>query len=216
MTMKPTDENAQRMPLFENSILEKLTVISATWFIVTWAILLPLIAVIGWGAAEPVQGFALVCAGLLVWTLFEYVAHRYVFHWEPRSDLLKRLVFVIHTNHHLEPNDRLRNLMPPVVSIPVAACIWALFYAVGGAAATWAFLGFMIGYTGYDLTHYACHQWKMQGRLGKAMKRHHMRHHFTQEPGNYAITAIFWDQVLGSSVGAKQRKHTSNPMRSAD
>ena len=214
--MEPTDKNVQRMPLFENSLLERLTVISATWFIATWAILLPLIALIGWGKVGPMQGFALVCAGVMIWTLFEYAAHRYAFHWKPKSDILKRLVFVIHTNHHLEPNDRLRNLMPPIVSIPIAACIWALFYAIGGVTATWAFLGFMIGYACYDLTHYACHQWKMQGRLGMALKRHHMRHHFMEDTGNYAITAIFWDYVFGSSVSGKQREHSANPLRSAD
>ena len=170
---------------------------------VTWAILLPLVAVIGWGTVEPLWGFLLLCAGLLIWTLFEYAAHRYLFHWEAKWDFVQRVVFIIHSNHHLEPNDRLRNLMPPIVSIPVALCIWALFYTMGGAPATWVFLGFILGYVCYDLTHYACHQWPMQGRLGRALKRHHMRHHFTNQSCNFAITAILWDRAFGSEINRK-------------
>lgn len=203
--MRAPDENAKRLTLFENAILEKLTVVSVPWFIATWGVLLPLVALVGWGSTTPLAGMGLVCLGLLAWTLFEYVAHRFLFHWEAGWQTAKQVVFVIHGNHHLQPKDRLRNLMPPIVSIPVAACIWALFYIAGGPAATWAFLGFATGYVAYDLTHYACHQWRMPGRLGQMLKRHHMRHHFIDDRTNFAITAIFWDRVFGSRAKGSWR-----------
>src|SRR6266550_8853198 len=34
--------------------------------------------------------------GILTWTLLEYVIHRYVFHYEPKTRLGKLLPFIIH------------------------------------------------------------------------------------------------------------------------
>ena len=204
--MKPPEDNDMRPTLFENPFLEKLTVVSVSWFIATWAVLLPLIALAGWGTVSVPAGIGLVLAGMFIWTLFEYVAHRYLFHWDARWPLAKAMVYVIHGNHHEQPRDTLRNLMPPIVSVPVGLVVWAAFEALIGAASAWLLLGFMSGYVMYDLTHYACHQWPLRSRIGRMLKRHHMRHHFVNEDGNFAITAIFWDRVFGSRVeGVKRR-----------
>lgn len=204
--MNQPENNTKRLILFENAFLEKLTVISARWFIVCWAILLPLIGLAGWGAVSPLAGLGLIVLGLLGWSLFEYAAHRYLFHWETESSPTKQIVFVIHGNHHVQPRDLLRNLMPPIVSVPVGLVIWVLLYAIVGSAGTWILLGFMTGYAAYDLTHYACHQWPMRSRLGRLLKRHHMRHHFTDNEGNFAITAVFWDRVFGSRIESVRRR----------
>ncbi|MEJ2456979.1 MAG: sterol desaturase family protein [Novosphingobium sp.] len=128
--------------------------------------------------------------------------HRYLFHWQSDWKPARMLVFVMHGNHHDVPDDRLRNLMPPIVSLPIAGLVWGFCVELIGAAGTWLFLGYITGYVAYDVTHYACHQWPMRGRLGCMLKRHHMRHHFIEEHRNYAITVIFWDRVFGSRVGS--------------
>src|SRR5579872_874721 len=58
----------------------------------------------------------LVCGGIFAWTLTEYLLHRFVFHYEPKSEIGKRLHFLIHGVHHDYPNDSLRLVMPPLVS----------------------------------------------------------------------------------------------------
>lgn len=195
----------QRVRLFANERLERLTVISPRTFAVTWAALLPLIAWAGWGAVEVASGAALLVAGLLVWTLFEYALHRFVFHLDVDVRLMKWFVYLIHGNHHHSPNDPMRGLMPLPASLPIAASVWAVFALLFGAPGTWLFLGFMIGYVIYDLLHFACHQWPMPGKLGAAVKRHHMRHHYTEAGGNYAISAIFWDAFFGSKIRSLKR-----------
>lgn len=176
--------------------------ISAGAFMVLWSILLPAIAIFGFVTAPSVWAVPLVIAGVVVWTLTEYVLHRYVFHYDPISPLLKQAVFVIHENHHAHPNDPLRNLMPPIVSIPVGGLIWGLAVWVLGAEGTWFLLGFMSGYVAYDLVHFACHQFAMKGPLARALKLHHMRHHHLKVEGNYAITGMIWDRIFSTRISS--------------
>ena len=67
---------------------------------------------------------SLIIIGLFVWTLTEYTLHRFVFHFQPKSQFGKRLHFIFHGVHHDYPSDSRRLVMPPSVSIPLAV----LFY----------------------------------------------------------------------------------------
>ncbi|MEE4453617.1 sterol desaturase family protein [Novosphingobium resinovorum] len=171
--------------------------------------MLPAIAAAGWTNARPLaaphQALGLIAAGLVVWVLFEYAMHRYLFHLQSELALVKWFVFLIHGNHHASPNDPMRGLMPLPVSMGVGALVWALCLALLGAPGTWLLLGFMSGYVFYDAIHFACHQWPMRGRLGSAFKRHHMRHHHVDEHGNYAISAIFLDRLFRSRITSLRR-----------
>ncbi len=62
----------------------------------------------------------LFVVGVLIWTLLEYVIHRHVFHYEPKTRWGKKLHFIVHGVHHDYPNDATRLVMPPSVSIPLA------------------------------------------------------------------------------------------------
>jgi 4-hydroxysphinganine ceramide fatty acyl 2-hydroxylase len=188
--------------LFHNEKLERLSRISLIGFLGVWCILMPMVVWIGWRTAEPIIAAGLFLGGLFFWFPFEYGMHRFLFHWKPHEKLLARCVFVMHGNHHANPNDRLRNLMPPIASLPIAATVWAGFALLFGAAGTWAFVGFILGYIGYDLTHYACHQWPMKGSIGARLKRHHLRHHHVTLDGNYAITAPALDRAFNSKINS--------------
>lgn len=192
--------NSQRIRLFKNSYLERLTLISMQAFALTWGLTLPFVAWVGWRTTSPLDALALICAGILVWTLFEYVMHRYLFHLKLDHPASEWFVFLLHGNHHDNPNDPLRGMMPLLVSVPVASSIWAGLVMLLGERGTWAFLGFAIGYVTYDTIHYASHQWQMRGVLVSALKRHHMRHHYVDDSANFAISAIFLDRVFGTRM----------------
>ena len=189
-------DHGRQLRLFESRWLESLTVISAPMFILLWSITLPFIAWVAWSMAGTGRSMLLLPVGVLVWTIVEYTLHRFVFHWAAGSTLGKQFVFIMHGNHHEAPNDPLRNLMPPIVSLPLAAMIWGAMVSLLGPGGNWLFMGFMIGYVAYDLVHYACHQWPMRGRVGRALKLHHMRHHHLNHSGNYAITGMIWDRIF--------------------
>lgn len=199
--MSQTISPRNRVRLFGNPLLEALTVISAPAFIALWAIVLPAILVCAMFWAPTGWAPLLVVAGVIGWTITEYALHRFIFHLDASSAALKRVIFVIHGNHHADPNDPLRNLMPPSVSLPVGGLIWAGLVSVIGPAGTWCLLGFMTGYVCYDLVHYACHQWPMKNRLARLLKVHHMRHHHLRARGNYAITGMVWDRLLATRIG---------------
>ena len=46
---------------------------------------------------------SLIIIGLFVWTLTEYTLHRFVFHFQPKSQFGKRLHFIFHGVHHDYP-----------------------------------------------------------------------------------------------------------------
>lgn len=203
----PLTNPRPRIRLFNSPALERLTVISAPAFIAIWALVLPLIAVFGTISAATLWAPAWIAAGVLVWTGVEYMLHRFVFHFQTNVELLQRVIFIIHGNHHADPNDPLRNLMPPIISIPVGLGVWALSLWAFGPAGTWFMLGFLAGYVCYDLVHFACHQWPMKGRIARALKTHHMRHHHLHTSGNYAITGMMWDRILSTRIpSAGERK----------
>jgi sterol desaturase/sphingolipid hydroxylase (fatty acid hydroxylase superfamily) len=203
--MMKSGSNPQRVRLFRSDVLERFTLISPVAFAVTWAVFLVIALRASWGVAGPFASIGLVFAGLLIWSLFEYAMHRFIFHLELGSRLGKALIFLTHGNHHTVPNDPMRNIMPPIVSVTISCGVWALLYAAFGPAGTVIFLGFGIGYVSYDCVHYACHQLPMRGPVLRQLRRHHLRHHHAREDGNYAITAIFWDRVFGTEVPAKRR-----------
>jgi 4-hydroxysphinganine ceramide fatty acyl 2-hydroxylase len=197
------DAPPSRIKLFDNRWLERLTVISAPGFMMLWAVALPWIGWAAWSLAGDVSlaaGALAGFAGVILWTLTEYALHRFLFHWAPASSMMTQFVFVLHGNHHDVPNDPLRNLMPPIVSLPVASLIWYGMVSLAGPAGHWLFLGWITGYVAYDLVHYACHQWPMKGRFGRMLKTHHMRHHHLHEQGNYAITGMMWDRLFSTRL----------------
>jgi sterol desaturase/sphingolipid hydroxylase (fatty acid hydroxylase superfamily) len=137
--------------------------------------------------------------GLLVWTLTEYVLHRFVFHFVPGSSWGKRLHFIFHGVHHDYPNDRLRLVMPPSVSIPLALGFYALFTVTVSEAWLPAFFAaFLSGYLFYDLSHYAIHHANFSNPILKKLKQHHMRHHYHEPDRGYGVSSALWDKIFQS------------------
>jgi dihydroceramide fatty acyl 2-hydroxylase len=148
----------------------------------------------GLGALEIVL---LVVAGFLLWTLSEYWLHRKVFHWDPDHPIGHRLHFIIHGVHHDHPNDRMRLVMPPGASIPLAALFFGLFWLVFGLpTALPLFAGFLIGYLMYDYMHYYLHHVVPRSKLGKRLREQHMRHHFQDHRYGYGVSSPLWDVVF--------------------
>jgi sterol desaturase/sphingolipid hydroxylase (fatty acid hydroxylase superfamily) len=138
-------------------------------------------------------------AGLLFWTFVEYVMHRFVFHFVPKSKWGLRLHFIFHGVHHDYPNDAMRLVLPPSVSIPLATGFYFLFVWVLPAPYVPAFYAaFMAGYLFYDISHYALHHANFKSALWKKLKHHHMLHHYAEPDKGYGVSSALWDKIFRS------------------
>lgn len=187
-------------PLFGNRFLDFFSrihpAVPALIFVPAIVALIVLGAADGQGALEIV---ALVAGGLALWTLTEYWLHRKFFHWEPDNAIGRRMHFIIHGVHHDHPNDKLRLVMPPAASIPLAALFFGAFYVVVGLpTALPLFAGFLIGYLAYDYMHYYLHHYVPKSDLGKHLREQHMRHHFQDHRYGFGVSSPLWDIVFGT------------------
>ena len=203
---KKDQGGGERVMLFHNAQLERLTLMPLPLFLATWiSILLAASTCVVRCRLSLLHTAGLVVTGVLIWTLFEYAMHRLVFHLRPRSALGRHLIFLAHGNHHQNPGDRLRNIMPLSVSLVLGLAFWLLSRALLGQDGIPIFFGFALGYVVYDGVHYACHQLPMRGPLLSALKRHHLRHHYKDHDSNFAITLIVWDQIFGTRLKTRER-----------
>ena len=135
--------------------------------------------------------------GYVFWTLTEYWMHRAIFHFEPEKGIGARLHWIIHGVHHDHPNDPMRLVMPPSVSVPLSSLFVLAFYAVLGVPGFLPFsAGFLAGYLLYDMLHYHVHHHRPTTALGKQLRELHMRHHFQNHERGYGISAPYWDHVF--------------------
>jgi sterol desaturase/sphingolipid hydroxylase (fatty acid hydroxylase superfamily) len=139
--------------------------------------------------------------GYAFWTLSEYWIHRVIFHFEPERGIGARLHWIIHGVHHDHPNDPMRLVMPPSVSVPLAALfVWG-FYAVLGSPDFLPFgAGFLAGYLFYDMLHYHLHHHRPTTAAGRLLRELHMRHHFQDHERGYGISAPYWDHVFRTAL----------------
>jgi sterol desaturase/sphingolipid hydroxylase (fatty acid hydroxylase superfamily) len=136
--------------------------------------------------------FAFAC-GAMLWTLLEYLLHRFVYHEIP---VLRDL----HGRHHERPSDFIG--APIWISIVTFSSVffllarsWDLEIASGTTG------GLIIGYISYLLIHDAVHRWQLGEKSWLRTHRlRHLRHHRHSVPGNFGVTTGFWDFILGTAI----------------
>ncbi len=192
--------------MFGNNFLEALTRIH---FLVPVYIFLPVIffmaylSIFEYGLSALMMLAMIVC-GLAVWTLTEHVLHRFIFHWELPGKLGHQIHFVFHGVHHDYPSDSKRLVMVPTVSIPLAALFYFLFRLIlGQVLVSPFFIGFIVGYLIYDMTHYAVHHFNLKSPFWLELKNHHMRHHYMDWEHGYGVSSKIWDYVFRTTFRLK-------------
>jgi len=195
--------------MFRSNLLEAL---SKVHFSMPLFIYIPVIGYYVWKAFFVMHAGALTFAGffllgILVWSFAEYILHRFVFHFVPKSGWGLRMHFIFHGVHHDYPNDRLRLVMPPSVSIPLAFLFYFLFSLFLSTPQLYSFFpGFVTGYLFYDIGHYAMHHYNFKSGLMKKMKKHHMLHHYADADKGYGVSSVLWDKVFRSDFEEKPAK----------
>ena len=154
---------------------------------------------------NPIAATGLFLFGVFVWTITEYIMHRFIFHFKPRNRFMETIHFVFHGVHHDYPRDSRRLVMPPAVSIPLAFSYYYGFkFVLGEYFIPPFFAGFVVGYLFYDMIHYATHHLRMERGVWSYLKKHHTRHHYMDLDKNYGVSSPFWDFVFGTYTTKKQ------------
>jgi len=166
-------------------------------FAIYGAVITAAVIITGW--RSNVHDFSVwllaVVGGVIVWTLMEYIIHRYVFHQMP-------VFSPMHGAHHEAPLAFIGT--PTWLSLGVI--FGAVFLPAWGLGslntASGLAVGFMAGFSWYGLVHHAIHHRKprlIARRLIVASRRH-SQHHYSTQPGNFGVTTSFWDRVFGTTL----------------
>ncbi|MDB4930345.1 MAG: fatty acid hydroxylase [Myxococcaceae bacterium] len=196
--------------MFRNEFLEFFSKVHPA---VPAAMYVPVTAFFAWrsvATAGALVAAATLFAGFMLWTLAEYLLHRFYFHIPPTTPVRKWLYFYSHGIHHQYPDDFYRLVMPPLLSAVPAAIFYAAFRATLPAA--WVpglFAGFAAGYLYYDYVHFATHHVKPPraawlspiANVMKEQRRRHMKHHFQDHTKGFGVSMPLWDHVFGTHEG---------------
>ncbi|KAG9239097.1 hypothetical protein BJ875DRAFT_449395 [Amylocarpus encephaloides] len=143
--------------------------------------------------------------GLCLWTLVEYVLHRFLFHLDkflPDNRVALTLHFLLHGIHHYLPMDKLRLVMPPTMFLALATPFYRLAHYIfywNWSVAVAVFSGGIFGYICYDLTHYFLHHRNLPS-YWRGLKKWHLQHHFMDYENGFGVTSRFWDNIFGTQL----------------
>ena len=207
--------NKEQAQIFRNQYLEYFT---KTHPLVIWAMYLPVIILLPYYSSTKLnfnglQVSFLFLGGIFFWTFFEYIMHRFVFHWVSDNPKIQRMSYVLHGNHHEFPRDKQRLFMPPVPSLIIASLIFLLMYAAMKEFAFSFFAGFILGYLMYGSMHYAIHAWNPRYKWMKPIWRNHHLHHYKSEEKGFGVSSHLWDLIFGTAFNLKKEKENKEEVQ---
>lgn len=157
--------------------------------------------------SDSVVEFALGLAwGVFVYSLVEYLMHRFLYHWEPENKFIRFITADVgrhHMRHHREPSDykaAINAVQTPVIILCSFMATW-VFVMPEPIEGFWlaSVLAGSMNYIAQELIHFGTHHMPMDNRLLAIVKRHHMLHHYREENSNFGLFWTFWDRLLGTA-----------------
>lgn len=189
------DLSARSPRFFRRDLWERLT---RAHPLSPYALHLPLAALATWlalRALPPATVLLLLPLGALAWTFTEYWLHRLFFHMRADTPARRVTSFIVHRHHHAAPGDPDRIAATPAYSLGLLLLLFAVYSLAGPAARLALLAGTSLGYLAYERIHWQIHHGRPRTALGRAVRRHHMRHH-GDAAGNYGISSPLWDVVF--------------------
>jgi sterol desaturase/sphingolipid hydroxylase (fatty acid hydroxylase superfamily) len=165
------------------------------------AIVASTLALAGHGATLPFgERLLWFVLGVATWIPAEYVLHRWVLHWRPRTRVGTALLRRFHIQHHDDPADQSQVCIPAILGVAESFVLYAVIVLFGGGIGA-AFLytaGLSLMMVVYDIAHFSAHYMPATNPLLKYLKKHHMLHHFSDHSKRFGVTSPFMDFVFGT------------------
>lgn len=202
-------KNMNRIKVFDNPILEILTKTHIAFPLTIFPMLSAWMIYIAYTnyILTSTEIWSMFLASFLLFTLFEYLIHRNVFHWVPNTPFKKFVQYHFHGVHHAEPKDKKRLAMPIVVSVGLTFFLLGVVYLFIGSYAFVFTPGFVMGYTAYLGVHYMVHAYPppKEGPF-KVLWINHAIHHYKDDSVAYGVSSPLWDIVFGTLPKGKDNK----------
>jgi 4-hydroxysphinganine ceramide fatty acyl 2-hydroxylase len=130
--------------------------------------------------------------GIFLWTLMEYLLHRFVFH------RYRGIVGSFHLEHHGAPRNLTYLFVKPPYSIGISLLLIVVIRAItGNIVQTLEFMaGIWLGYVYYESVHYRIHFSPADKGWIARQRRAHFRHHFYNNRKWFGVTTPLWDYVF--------------------
>jgi len=139
-----------------------------------------------WGATLAIT------SGIFLWTITEYVFHRFWFH----STNPESVIYKGHDFHHDHPTSIVA--MPFFTGGLMFFLALGLCYYVMPLHYALMFVGsYVIFYSYYGIVHHMTHHHKPKSRYYKKLLGMHNVHHRRPDL-NYGVVTLFWDRVFGT------------------
>lgn len=154
---------------------------------------------------------AFIFFGLLTWSLYEYVVHRWVLHRVPSENGFNLPGNLVHLQHHEHPQSLARLNVQLSESIPSCVGYCLLAWAVTGNwhAMTHLYTGLIAGYFFYEYLDYQAHHGLSRSRFVNYFKKYHLLHHHYDAKVRYGVTSPLCDYIFGTY----HLKERTNPRR---
>ncbi|KAJ1918265.1 hypothetical protein H4219_002737 [Mycoemilia scoparia] len=188
--------------MFENKFLEMFTK-TPWWFIpIYWSPIFWMIWTLGRGYVDFYTMVYCTMSGMVLWTLVEYIVHRWAFHIDERIPDHPYAVFahfLLHGFHHYLPMDPMRLVMPPALGSAIGLVILAIAnLLLSPGIMHGVCCGLIVGYVLYDECHYWLHHGTSSSKTLQSLKTYHLRHHYNDYKAGFGITSPLWDKILSS------------------
>ena len=154
-----------------------------------------------WLAAALAQALVAFVGGLGLWTLLEYVLHRFAFH----RRMLGRAIAREHLQHHAEVDYFVAFSKKLALAAPIlAALALPLSLAVGAVVGVSVPAGVVVGWLVYERIHRRIHVAPPRNAYERWARRHHLLHHFGRADSNHGVSVPLWDHVFRTHVDDQQ------------
>jgi len=146
--------------------------------------------------------------GIALWSILEYLLHRFVFHLDTSNAgaFICKFHFLFHGLHHKVPFDRYR-LLSPQLSATIIATIFYQPLRLICSCPKLVFAGMLLGYLCYEMTHYYAHHGSPTFSYMYNAKRYHLQHHFVRHDQGFGVTSSFWDKIFGTKLFIRKLKY---------
>ncbi|MEM6736198.1 MAG: sterol desaturase family protein [Bacteroidota bacterium] len=184
--------------LFKNEFIEKLTRTHISVPLIMFSMISVGLIIYGFNQ-NYLTAFSvsiLFLSGLLVFTLVEYIMHRFLFHLPPKTKKAEKFAYTIHGVHHDYPKDKDRLAMPIPLSLLLATGFFFFFKLLMGNFVFGFLPGFLIGYASYLWVHYMVHAFQPPKNFWKILWIHHGIHHYKEPERAFGVSSPFWDLIF--------------------